>query len=116
MFAQECVAERMPVAFVFPTRIRHHPVEVVEQAGDQKVRGSLCRRQRGIDRESIFLRDIGEDRLTVPDYIVAVDDIGQLTARRLRDVKNMFVTKRHAGQLKECKYLKAITVVVGDAE
>ena len=70
----------------------------------------------GIDRESIFLRDIGKDRLAVADYVVAIDDIGQLTARRLRGVKNMFVTERHAGELEECKYLQTIAVIVGDAE
>jgi len=62
------------------------------------------------------LRDISKDGLTVADRIVAIDDIGQLTAWRLRGVKNMLVAERHARQLEECKYLQAIAVIVGDAE
>src|SRR6516165_5833484 len=116
MFAEEGVAERMPVTRVFPTRIRHHPIEVVEHPGDQKIHSSLRRRQRCIDHEPVFSRDIGKDRLTVADYIVAIDDIGQLTAWCLRGVKNMLMAERHARQLEECKYLQAIAVIVGDAE
>ena len=116
MLAQQRVAELMPVTFVLPARIRHHPVEVVEHARDQKVRGSLCRRQRRIDRQPVFLRDIGKDGLAVTDRIVTIDDVRQLTARRLRGVENMLLPERHARQLEECKYLQAVAVVVGDAE
>src|SRR5262252_4784058 len=116
MFTEQGVAKRMPITFIFPTRIRHHPIEVVEHAGDQKVRSSLCRRQRCIDRELVFLRDIGKNGLTVADYILAIDDIGQLTARCFCGIKNMLVAELHSCQLEKCIYLQAVAIIVGDAE
>ena len=77
---------------------------------------ALRRRQRGIDREPVFLRDMSEDALAVADGVVAVDDIGKLAARRLRGVENMLVPERHAREPQERKHLEPVAVIVGDAE
>ena len=116
MLALERIAERVPVAFILPARIRHHPIEVVEHARDQQVFGALRGRQRRIDGQSVFLADILKDGLAVADRVAAVDDIGKLAARRFRGVEDMLVLERHACKLQECEYLQAVAVVVGDAE
>ena len=82
MLAQQGIAECTPVTVVLPARIRHHPIEVVEHARNQKIRGSLGRRQRRIDRQPVFSCDIGKDRLAVTDRIVVINNVRQLASRR----------------------------------
>ena len=47
---------------------------------------------------------------------MAVDDIRQLSARRLRRIENVFVPERHAGELQKSEHLQTVAIVVGDAE
>ena len=72
--------------------------------------------KRRIDRQCVFPGDELQDGLAVADGVVAVDDIGQLTARRLRGVENMLVPERHPRQPQEREHFQAIAVIVGDAE
>ena len=67
-------------------------------------------------RQAVFSGEIVEDGPAVADGVVAVDDVGQLPARRLRGVEDVLVGERHAGELEEGIDLQAIAVVVGDAE
>ena len=37
MLAHERIAKQWPITLVLPARIRHDPIKVVEQAGEQKI-------------------------------------------------------------------------------
>jgi hypothetical protein len=116
MLALERIEELGPIALILPARIGHHPVEIVERARDEEIGRALRRRQRRVQRHAIFFGDIDQDGLAVADAVMAVDDIGQLSARRLRCVENVFVPERHAGELQKSEYLQSVAIVVGDAE
>jgi hypothetical protein len=116
VLAQQRRAECRPEAFILPARIRHDPIEVVEEAVDQDISGLLHRRECGIDRQPIFLADKGKNSRAVADRIVAVDDIGKLASRRLRSVQDVLVPKPNTRKTQERKYLEAVAVVVGNPE
>src|ERR1700722_4118829 len=115
MLALERITELGPVAFVFPARIGHHPVEIVERARGEEIDRALRRRQRHIQRHAILFGDIGKDGLAVADPVMVVDDIGQLSARRLRRIENVFMPERHPGELQKSEYFQTVAIVVGDA-
>src|SRR6185437_3990652 len=75
VLAHECGAEFRPVALVLPARIGHHPVEIVEEASDEKAQIALARAERGIERQPVFAGDMRDDGLAVADALAIIDDI-----------------------------------------
>ena len=116
MLAHQRVAERRPIALVLPARIRHHPVEIVEHAGDEQAHVALPRAERLVDVEPVFGDEMGDDGFAVADRFAVVDNVGKLPARRRRGVENVLMRERHAGEPQEGKDLEPVAVVVGDAE
>jgi hypothetical protein len=116
MLPHQRVPEQRPEPLVLPARVRHHPIEVIEHAGDQMVGIALGAGQPLIDRQPIFANEVGDDGVTVADRLAVVDDVGQLAARRRRGVENVLVPERDAGEPQESEHLQAIAVVVRDAE
>ena len=116
MLAQHRVAKRRPVAVVLPARVRHDPVEVVEQARDQQVPIALRLGELGVDRQAMLADEMGEDGLAVADDLAVVDDVGELAARGMRGVDDVLVTEGNAAESQEGVDLQTVAVVVGDAE
>ena len=116
MLAHHRRAEQRPVAFVFPAGIRHHPVEVIEQSRDEKIEVALSRAQRGVDRQSIFADQMGDDGVAVADGLALVDDIGKLTARRPGCIEQMLMNEGKTDESQKRKNLQAVAVVIGDTE
>jgi hypothetical protein len=116
MLAHEGAAEGRIVALVFPARIRHHPIEIVEQPCDEEIEIALARAERRIERQLVLLREMGVDGLAVADSLAIVDDIGQLPARRRRGIEDMLMREGQPREAHEGEHLQPIAVVVGDAE
>src|SRR5579871_5689804 len=116
MLALEFVAKPGPVTLVLPARIGHHPIKVVERARDQKVLRALCVGQRSVDRQAIFPGNKVEDCFAVANGVTAVDDVGQLPARRFGGVEDVVMLKGNAREFQEGEYLEPVAVVVGDSE
>lgn len=60
--------------------------------------------------------EIGEDHVAVADDRIAIDDIGELTARCRSGIEDMLMDESEAGELQEGEDFQAIAVIVGDAE
>src|SRR5215469_12494714 len=116
VLAHERRTKRRPVTLVLPARIRHHPVEIIEQTGNKEVHVALARAQRRIDLQPVFADQMGDDGLAVADGLAVVDDIGKLPARRSRRVEKVLMYERQSDESQERKDLQPVTVVVGHAK
>ena len=116
MLAHEGVAECRRIVIVLPARVRHHPIEIVEHAGDEQALVALPRLDRRIDGQPVLADKVRDDGLAVADGLAVVDQVGQLPARRLRRVENVLMRERHMGELEEGENLQPVAVIVGDAE
>ena len=67
MRAQKRVAEQRPEARVFPARIRHHPVKIVEHPPDEMIHIALACRQAVVDWKRVAGNQMGDDRVAVAD-------------------------------------------------
>ena len=76
MLPQQRVPEQRPEPLVLPARVRHHPIEVVEHAGDQMVGIALGAGQRLVDRQPVLSDEVGDDGVTVADRLSVIDDVG----------------------------------------
>ena len=77
---------------------------------------ALRRRERRVNCEPIFADEVGNDRLAVPDRLVAVNDVGKLPARSGRGIEDVLVSEGHASEFEEGVDLQPVAVIVGDAE
>ncbi len=93
MGSQDFVPEERPEFRIAPARIRHDPIEVIEHPSDQMIGIALLGRQRIIDRQTIFSDQMRHDRIAVADSLSAIDDVGQLAARRRLRIENMLMAK-----------------------
>ena len=116
MLPHQRVPEQRPEPLVLPARVRHHPIEVVEHAGEEMVGIALGAGQLRIDRQPVLIDEVGDNGIAVADRLAVIDDVRQLAARRRRGVENVLVPERDAGEPQEREHLQAIAVVVRDAE
>jgi hypothetical protein len=100
----------------FQREIGHHPIEIVEGAADHEIGGALRRRQAGVDRQAVFVDEVGDDGIAVTDVVSVIVDIRQLAARRRFRVEDMRVLERQPDELKEGEDLEPERIVVGDPE
>ena len=90
------VSEERPEARVFPARIGHDPVEIVDQPVDEKVGIALARRQAAINRKSILPDQMRNNRVAVADHVPVIEEIGKLGAWGLARVENMLMVEGEA--------------------
>jgi len=116
MLPHQRVPEQRPEPLVLPARVGHHPIEVVQHAGEEMVDIAFRAGQFRVDRQPVLRDEMGDDGITVANRLSPIDDVGQLAARRRRGVENVLVPERDAGKPQEREHLQAITVVVRNAE
>jgi hypothetical protein len=116
MLRQQRIVEQRPEALIFPARIGHHPIEIIEHARYQEIPVALLRGQSSIERQPIFLRQKGDNRFAVADRLAVIDDVRQLAAWRVRRIDDVLVAEGQTAQAQEGIDLQPIAVVVGDAE
>ena len=60
----------------------------------------------GVDGKAARGDQVGDDRVAVADAVVAVDDVGQLAARRGAGVEDVAVGERDAVSLRKAQTLR----------
>ena len=76
MLPHQRVPEQRPEPLVLPARVGHHPIEVVQHAGEEMVDIAFRAGQFRVDRQPVLRDEMGDDGITVANRLSPIDDVG----------------------------------------